>query len=113
MKKILLLSLICFTTLAMVPQGLEAQEKSKEYLIESSNLKELKKYKWKDVHKYFKSFNKKDEVVLRVKYENPAAEPEKKGQVDNFDISVSGEARNIKDLTTKMENLIEILSSRF
>jgi len=113
MKMTVALSLIFLMSITLMSQELVAQDKSNEFLIESSNLKELKKYKWKEVHKYFKSFNKKDEVIVRVKYVNPDDELEKKGKVDNFDISVSGEARNIKDLTAKMEGLIAVLSGRF
>ena len=90
-----------------------AQEKSSEYLIESVDLKELKKYKWKEVTKYFKDFDKKEKVTIRVKYSDPLAETERKGKVDNFDISVSGEARETKALTQKIETIITTLTNTF
>ena len=90
-----------------------AQGKSSEYLIESVDLKELKKYKWTEGTKYFKDFDKKEKVTIRVKYSDPLAETERRGKVDNFDISVSGEAREAKALTQKIETIITTLTNTF
>ena len=112
MHKSALLSVILLL-LTLSTTNVLAQEKSSEYLIESVDLKELKKYKWKEVTKYFKDFDKKEKVTIRVKYSDPLAETERKGKVDNFDISVSGEAREAKALTQKIETLITTLTNNF
>ena len=88
-----------------------AQEKSSEYLIESVDLKELNKYKWKEVAEYFKDFDKKEKITIRMKYSDPLAETERKGKVDNFDTSVSGKARKAKALTQKIETIITTLTN--
>lgn len=112
MHKPAILPLILFV-LTLATTSVLAQDKSPDYLIESVDLKELKTYKWKQVTKYFKDFDKKQKVTIRVTYTDPLADTERKGKIDNFDISVSGEAREAKELTQKMENILATLTSKF
>mgnify|MGYP003562838776 CR=1 FL=1 len=109
----LLGSFLLLAMMSLVSPSVYAQDKSSEFLIESSSLKELKKYKWKEVTKYFKDFDKKEIVSVRVKYTNTAEKQDTKGQIADFNIAVSGEARHAKDLTQKMESILELLTGKF
>ena len=106
-------SCVLFLTLATGSLELQAQDKNPEYLIESTNLKELKKYKWKEVKRYFKDFDKKQQISLRVKFNNAIPDPEKKGKIEELNIAVSAEARNADNLIDKMKVIIDELSAKF
>lgn len=111
--KRIITGLVLLISLTGFNNSLDAQEKSAEYLVEATSIKELKKYKWKEVSKYFKDFDKKENITIRIKFTNADSDPEKKGKLENFDISLSGEARRAKDLTDKMKNLVEGLINKF